>query len=363
MDEEKIDLMACNSLILKCSQLVVSLSLLCCQAIAEPVAVRGSERGQGIIFTHDEHCYLLTAKHVSGGRPRAQVIAEGALSGSASLRFPFWDGLDLAVGIVRRGASERCSGSIDDLKGSGGTIGQSDKAVLVLINDEGFVDRLKMNILETRYLDLEAEFVGSDDTAIARQGMSGGFLFVNGKPVGMAMETIDGRVIRFMRIEEIHQNVSRWIGTQNEIKLPTVADMKETATGSLPLLVTSVSAQAISEEYLPENLLINGESYAFEPKRNAEIIFDVLTDKKATISSIQIRSQGTSGMTMPRRVVIFASSDTQGNRWKTFWSGEMSRDGFLDTGPRAQTWARRIKVVVASGWSHGPMTISSILAN
>ena len=136
----------------------MALSVLSCQALAEPVAVRGRERGQGLLFSHDAHCYLVTAKHVSGGRPRAQVIAEGAISGSASLRFPFWDGLDLAVGIVRRGAAERCSGSIDDLKGSGGSIGQSDNAVLVLINDEGFVDRLRMSILETRYLDLDAEF-------------------------------------------------------------------------------------------------------------------------------------------------------------------------------------------------------------
>lgn len=333
-----------------------------CQATAEPVAVRGVERGQGYLFSHNGHCYLITAKHVSGGRSRVQVIAEGALSGTASLRFPFWDGIDLAVGVVRRGAANRCSGSIDDLNVSSSSVGQSAKAWLSLIDDEGFVDKLQMNVLETRYLDLDAEFSGSDVERSARQGMSGGFLFVDGKPVGMAVESADGKSIRFMRAEEIHLNVSRWIGSEKEIRNPIKPDVETSFDKGLPLSIASVSAKAIGAEYLPENLFVEGVQYAFEPTRNAEIIFSVNTEEKATLSRVVLKSVDEAGKSFPRRVVIFASPDADGKRWKTFWSGEMSRDGVLDTGPRAQTWARRIKIVIASTWANGPVLVDSLVA-
>jgi len=271
--------------------------------------------------------------------------------------------MDLAVGIVRRGAAERCAGSIEDLGGVEGTIGQSSRALLVLIDDEGYVDRLNMNILETRYLDLDAEFVGSDQNLTARQGMSGGFLFLDGKPVGMAIETVDGRTVRFMRIEEIHQNVSRWIGTQNEIQVTEASVPAGLPKDSLPLVLSSVSAPAVGPEFLPENLLVDGASYVYAPTRNAEIILNVSTKEKTTLSRVRLFSEEKPGFAIPRRIVIFASPDSEGNRWKTFWSGEMSRDGILDTGPRAQSWARRIKIVIASSWAQGPVVIGSVVAN
>lgn len=354
--------MGSNFLIELRALLIGVLATVACQAVAEPVAVRGVERGQGYIFGHDGHCYLVTARHVSGDRPRVQVIAEGAVSGSVSLRFPFWSGIDLAVGVVRRGAAERCNGSLNELGGKDRQTGASAGTFLVLVDDEGLIDRLEMVIIETRYLDLDAKFVGGTGAATARQGMSGGFLFANGRPVGMAIESLDGETIRFIRTEEIHQNVSRWIGTQGAIR----PDGQESATGlgqtGLPLLVASTNATAIGAEFLPENILTEGPAYVFAPTRNAEIVFEVATEERATLSRVILNATPEAGNAIPRRLVIFASPDAEGSTWRTFWSGEMSRDGVLDTGPRAQTWARRIKIVIASVWSDGPIKVDQVFA-
>ncbi|PHO05309.1 hypothetical protein CSC82_03775 [Rhodobacteraceae bacterium 4F10] len=357
----KYGFMGLNNLISFRSLLIGVVSIFCCQASAEPVAVRGAERGQGYIFSHDGHCYLVTAKHVSGNRARAQVIAEGALSGSASLRFPFWDGMDVAVGVVRRGAAERCEGSIDDFAASANALGGSTQAFLALINDEGFVDRLPMSVTESRYLDFDAQFSGSRDEVEVRQGMSGGFLFGDGKPIGMAIETLDGKEIRFIRSEEIFLNVSRWIGTQSNIRMTSVSGASEAQDG-LPLMVASTNAPAIGAEFLPENILSEGEAFVFSPTRNAEIVLEVAKEEKATLSRVVLNSKPESGQAVPRRVIIFASPDVEGANWRTFWSGEMSRDGVLDTGPRAQTWARRVKIVIASVWSEGPINLDRVSA-
>ena len=50
-----------------------------------------------------------------------------------------------------------------------------------------------------------------------------------------------------------------------------------------------------------------------------------------------------------------------GGRWRSFWSGEMSPDGRLDTGPIAATWAKRVRVIIASAWDQGPVRVDRLV--
>ena len=225
------------------------LSALCLAAnaaSAEPVMLRGSELGQGFTFSHRGNCYVVFPQHVTSRRARLQVVAEGAVTGFASPRFPFWPGIDLAVGSVARDAARRCTRTIDDLEPPARALSPSGRGNLVLVDVEGNVTRLPMRITRIDYLEFEATFETAGNTT-AIQGMSGAFLFVDDRPVGMALETTDAGGIRFMRIEELHMNLSRWLGTQRAVGFSdtTAADPPAQQTDdSLKLTVLSASATA-----------------------------------------------------------------------------------------------------------------------
>ena len=60
----------------------------------------------------------------------------------------------------------------------------------MLVDDQGLISRIPMHVSETRHLDFDARFVNSNEHG--RKGMSGGFLFIDQIPVGMALSVVSG---------------------------------------------------------------------------------------------------------------------------------------------------------------------------
>ena len=344
----------------------IVLTVLCLAAnaaSAEPVMLRGSELGQGFTFSHRGNCYVVFPQHVTSRRTRLQVVAEGAVTGFASPRFPFWPGIDLAVGSVARDAARRCTRTIDDLEPPARALSPSGRGNLVLVDVEGNVTRLPMRITRIDYLEFEATFETAGTTA-AIQGMSGAFLFVDDRPVGMALETTDAGGIRFMRIEELHMNLSRWLGTQRAVGFSdtTAADPPAQQTDdSLKLTVLSASATATGPETMVENVLLDSGYYLFEPKGQPHIDFFVGDpEQKSTVSRVRLRADPDAGQAVPRRVVVLINASEKGGRWRRFWSGEMPPTGTIDSGPLAPVWAKQVRLIIADAWSPGPVRLDRV---
>lgn len=332
------------------------------EVLAEPVMLRGAEIGQGYMFSHRGNCYVVFPAHVTSPRARLQVIAEGAVTGSATPRFPFWAGLDLAVASVRRDAAKRCTAKIADLRPAGTPPPPSGLGVLVLVDREGHLSRHRMQITDVSYLTFEASFTSKAVDVI--QGMSGGFFFINNRPVGMALEKTDTGGIRFMRIEEIHMNLSRWLGTQSGVVFAPQSEADtpgaaQTDTTALSVLTSTVPASGPGT--MVENLLIDSGAFVFEPAGQPQIDFLVgERGTKTTVGRVRMRSDPDAGDALPRRIVILINASEEGGRWRSFWSGEMPRTGELDTGPIAPSWAKRLRVIIASAWGLGPVRIDRI---
>lgn len=324
---------------------------------AQPVAVRSGETGQGFLFAHAGICYAVLPSHVAKGAFRAQVIAEKGRSARASIRTPFWPGIDLALGILSRGG-DLCEAQLDDLAGPRGSVAHKTSAVLVLVGTDGRVERLPMNITEIGYLDINAQFASAEDVS-ARQGMSGGFLLVDGVPLGMAIDTEGGETLRFMRVEEIHMNLSRLLSTQAVFSTaPATKPDAAPVQSGLELSVASASAVAIGPGQMVENILLPDAAYVFDPQGPATI--ELALTNATALSQVELLAKAKDGQAMPRRLLIQVNARSEGGRWRTFWSGEMPPDGVLDTGARLATSARRLRITIASAWSSGPLRLDSL---
>jgi hypothetical protein len=291
-----------------------------------------------------------------------QVIAQGALTGLASPRFPFWPGIDLAVATVKRDATAHCKASLTDLKPGRQALRPSGEGVLVLVNQEGHVERLSMRLTKVGYLTFDAVFIDAARQQSAMQGMSGGFLFVGDKPVGMALNAVEDGSVRFMRVEEIHLNLNRWLGTQGEATFTKSSDAKpEPAKTGHKLSVLSSTVTATRPETVADNMLFESGAFVFQPKSSVQIDLQVgEADTKTTVSRVRMRSDPDQGHTLPRRIVVLINSAPDGGRWRSFWSGEMPRSGVLDTGPVAPSWAKRVRIIIASAWEAGPVRIDHV---
>ena len=85
---------------------------------AQTVSIQNGlgEHGFGWMFEHGGACHLVMPKHVAGPFPCVTVTTAAPVeSASAKMIAPFWDSIDLAVGVVRGGLGERCTGALDDL--------------------------------------------------------------------------------------------------------------------------------------------------------------------------------------------------------------------------------------------------------
>jgi hypothetical protein len=331
---------------------------------AESVMVRGTEQGQGFTFGHRGNCYVVFPAHVTTARARLQVIAEGGISGVATPRFPFWPGVDLAVGSVRRDAAQRCDATLSELTPVSGAVLPSGRGALVLIDVEGRLRRLPMVLTDVDYLTLEATFADPAQTN-AIQGMSGGFLFINDRPVGMALETTDAGGIRFMRVEELHMNLSRWLGTQGAVTFQNTdaSETPETDGTTLALTVLAANTPAVGPGQMVENILLDSGAYVFTPNGAAEIDLAIgAPGARATLSRVRMQATPGADGAVPRRVIVMINASETGGRWRSFWSGEMPPTGELDTGALAPTWAKRLRVIIASAWTAGPVRIDWIKA-
>jgi hypothetical protein len=331
-------------------------------AAAQPVALRAAENGQGFMFRHSGTCYAVFPRHVTGPRPRAQAIAEGAASGPVSVRFPFWPDIDLAVGVVRRGAGEQCTAELEMLTGNRRAFARQGDGTLVLVDAQGQVTRFAMEVKDTNYLDFTARF--TDPAVEARQGMSGAFLQVPGGLAGMAIESVDARTLRFMRIEEIGMNVERWLGTQGGVALTT----RDTAQQAAPdpakpadgprLRLLSAGPVARSADEMAENLLSDGGAYVFEPDGPARL--DFMIEGTKALSRIRMIAREADTTVLPQRILIKVNAEADGGTWRWFWSGDMPRDGVLATPARQPTRAKRVRVTLLSARGTGAIRLDRV---
>jgi hypothetical protein len=339
-------------------------------ASAQSVFVRGEggANGQGYMVSSAGGCYLLLPAHVAGEFPYVDVITEAPVRiGQAIVSRPFWTfvdgtgalrGIDLAVGVVRGAPVEACTAPLDRFRPPARL--SAAEGDLVTIREDGQIERVRMAVTETRYLEFDAEV--RSPGAEMYPGRSGSILFIGGDPAGMIVRSAEADQTRgtFVRTEEIVMNARRWIEDQGVQFAGGSAPEGVEQRGGFSVRLHEVSAPPVGPEYPAEATLRPEGVFLSEPSRPLRIVYAVEGENPASLTRVVVTSDPAGGYALPRGVLIEVDSTPNGTRPRTFWSGQMPPDGLIDTGVRTGTTARWIILTIQDARSAGPVGIGHV---
>jgi hypothetical protein len=266
---------------------------------------------------------------------------------SALVETPFWEGMDLAIGLVRGEIEKRCVRELSDFD----TPAQPEEGArvqLLRLRQSGEPERVDMLITDSQYLTLDAEI--SDGKSEIFKGTSGSFLFSGDTPVGMVIQALSSTKGRFIRIEEIYRNVERRLDRRAGFAAAEQADNApaETMEGVLPFRFVNATLPPVDPDQSEANLTGPG-SYVFRLTRPNRIAFKIDGPDAVAVSRVTIMSNADEAAGLPRDITIEVSSREDGARTRGFATAQMTADGLLDR-RRAPTTARWVFVTINSGW-------------
>lgn len=329
-------------------------------AVAQPVHVEaGGGYGQGYLFGHDGACWLATAKHLlgEGGNFAVTLAGQPPLRGTGEAAAPFWEGLDLALGIVRGEARSACTTTFADLARPW-TRGMAAAALrLPYVWPDGAVDSAAMRIID---LPDHKSFVAAfTDGAPAFPGRSGSFLLAGERLAGMVVTEPAGDAHGFVRIEEIAMNAERWITARGESLIAAAEPATVRQQAGFAVAIDS-SGSTLTPATLgsdPETVLSGDTPFLFTG--TGRIVLRVADGSLQELRGVRIETGGTEAR--PKAITVEIDAKAEGPlvpAW--FWSGTMDQAGQFDTGERAPRRMRRVVITVSSAWGAGPRRIDRI---
>ncbi len=321
------------------------------------------EHGFGFMFKHRGNCYVALPHHVAGADfyPRVNLsTAAPVVSGTGRMLRPFWDGIDLALAVASEAMRDRCTATLDDLAPSR-EAQTAGRAQLLRIRPDGSEDRTPLTIGDRGYL----SFTGSVEAGATEitQGTSGAFAFARGEPIGMAITSDDPTRALFMRSEEVHMNISRFLSQSGGAVVDRTSSATSTSarTGTLPLVLVSSSVPASEPSFAPENMVGNG-IFVFEPARRMVFDFRFEPDESHVFKRLGLRAAPQDGYAVPKNIIIQTSNDGSGETFSTLMRREVAPDGSFDTGDIASRYVRRLRLIVLDTWSVGNTAIDQVYA-
>lgn len=325
---------------------------------AQTIAIRNGkgEQGHGWMFRNRSVCYAVLPRHVAGTRPRITATTAAPVeSGTGDVLLPFWDGIDLAIAVLRGGIEARCTAELTDLKPTV-TARNAPTAQLYRLTPGGEEERIALRITSRTYLLLEGEVTDGREVF---QGTSGAFAFSSGRPIGMAITTDDPSHVDLMRSEEIAMNVERFL-SERGAPLSVSEAAVSTEVDGLYLEIARVSVPPVSPNGAPENVLTDEGAYVFPPVRNAEILLRVVGDAPLPVADLRITATPERGLSVPRRFVATTSDHAEPRDFRRWIVDEVPPDGRYTSEPRAVRLARWVRIVIASTWGEGDIRVERI---
>lgn len=319
------------------------------------------EYGFGWMFGRNGACYVVMPKHVAGPFPRVTVSTSAPVeSASATVVAPFWNGIDLALGIARGGLLDRCTSTLDDLEETGAGL-NAMHGELVRLSPSGEMTRNRIRFADRDYLSFTG-YLDSGQASIA-QGTSGAFVFADGRPIGMAITSDDPARGLFMRSGEILIHVHRFLDEQGGAYLPAPPSAEEGENHSngnaLPLRFIEASVPAINPQFAPENMVEEGR-FIFGTQRVMRFVFGF--DEPTAVSRIVMQSTTTENQTKPKDVILRWSVDSKREHFRELQRGEMGPDGVFDSGQMAGRNIRYLEIIALNTWGDGDVVIDQVTA-
>lgn len=329
---------------------------------AQSVKITAASDGQGYAFKDNGICWVLMPSHLLDefGFFEVETSPAPSVRGSGEGFADFWGGMDFAIGVVGEAAGDTaCTAPIDTINQTRVTAGAVLRGDLRFVEPGGGLTQRPMRIVDTLdHKTFIAEFTDPDDRAF--QGLSGGFLFAQDLPVGMAIQSPDGgNRMTFIRIEEIGFATRRWLdGRARAVTSAAPTVSVQSQEGQLPLTLLDYQTSPVSPETAPKNLADGIGAYHFEFTGPTTLVFGIDAEAAVGVSRVRILSEGEGAKPLAVNVMIDSSSN--GGNPQRFYRGQMTPTGVFDSNERAERFARRIIVRIDSVQGAGPVRIDRI---
>lgn len=325
--------------------------------MAETVAVEGAhERGFGWMIRNEGICYVIVPRHVVVGSRRITVTSSAPLTtGTGEPILPFFKEFDLGLVRVRGGIEERCASDYRQLDVDAATRRVRQAQLERLVN--GAIERTPIRIQDFGY----HSFTGVMEDEGARDimgGTSGAFAFVGDTPIGMAYDSTEARSAIFMRSEEIHMHLDRYLTERGGRLADQETESAYNAPGQAAFALRAVTRPPISPDHAPENMMGEGR-YVFAPEGRAAILFELL-ETAPTLSRVVMSSRPENGLSRPRDVLVEVSPSAESTRFFRLGQFRMAGDGVLDTGQIAPRTAKLLRLTILNVWGEGPVAIDRV---
>ena len=307
-------------------------------------------------------CWVLMPSHLLDefGIIEVETSPAPSVRGSGEAYADFWEGMDFAVGYVGQAAgTTACTAGFETVTQTRVTAGQVLRGDLRSVEAGGGITQRPMRIIDTLdHKTFVAEFTDPTDTAF--QGLSGAFLFAQGQPIGMAIQSPDGsNRMTFIRIEEIAFATQRWFaGRARAVTNATEAPGGTSKEGQLPITLLEYQTPPVSPEVGAENLATGTGAYHFDFSGPTTLVFGVGSGGAEGVSQVRVISEGDGAKPLGLRIMIDPSSN--GGNPQRFARGQMSPNGVYDSTERAERFARRIILTIETVQGVGPVRIDRI---
>ncbi len=307
-------------------------------------------------------CWVLMPSHLLDefGFIEVETSPAPSLRGSGEAYADFWTGMDFAIGVVGQAAGNTaCTAQMSTIMQTSATAGAVLRGDLRFVEAGGGITQRPMRIVDTLdHKTFVAEFTEPGDRAF--QGLSGAFLFAQGLPVGMAIQSPDGgNRMTFIRIEEMGFATQRWLAGRARAVTSAAPDAAPQAQeGQHALRLLDYQTPPLSPDTSPENLANGTGPYRFEFTGPSTLVFGVGDGEAVGVSRVVVRAQSDSAKPLGLRVMIDPSAN--GGNAQRFAREEMSPTGEFDSGKKAERFARRIIVTIDSVQGSGPVQIDSV---
>lgn len=358
-------------LLLRVCQFILVACLMGTAALAEPVSInRGT--GLGYVFNHRGNCYLIVPDHVRQGATRLSLSTSAPSSiGDAEIFRTYAPGMDLALGIVTSGLSQRCNDRFEALRTDLQPIlDRIDTAQLVRVDAGGLELRDDMVITSFDFESITARPASSDLGAEIYQGSSGGILRSGSTIIGMAVQSQGIDDAFFLRADEIAARLGRLLDTgpativRDEAVPERTGEAGLCPAGSIAIAAVSCNIEPLSPELSCANLA-NGGVTAFPPTGTPpRIILDLAGETAIPLRMVALGSSASApSATRPKGILIEISSNTAGApRWRRFAGGDMPPTGRFEAPNGAAPYATQVAITLQSSWDSTLPTALDCLA-
>lgn len=324
---------------------------------AEVVAV--GEEGVGLLVSHRGNCYVVLPQHVHGHSTAVTVYtASPSAFGDAQVLIDLKSVYDLSVAYVSPGLEHRCTDRWDDIGADlsatlRDALANQTRATLVRVSSGGAVEQVPMRIASYTLDTFQATVEG--ETEIYK-GSSGAILYLDGRPVGMAIRAADTEDGWFLRFDRIRADVDRLLDAQADGLVAVRAAASEAGAGactsSVPIASVSCDQPPVAAKEGCSNIARGLPATFRAGHLPLTLEIAVEGDAPRPVSSVEITAARGEGYAVPKDVRATSKVTAgEGGSWLGFRAADMPPTGYLRLSNGRKPNVRRLRLVIASAWS------------